>query len=498
MPNNITRFEEMMRFLPWYYQDSEIMNGIMQGDAKEIEALRAGILFVLAQLYVDTATDYGLKLWERELGITPKEGASIELRRAQIKAKLQMATIMTPKQIENIANLFTKEGLAQVSEVPKSYHFHIKVPYTDLKWPKELKEAINKAKPAHLGYDVILSWGRRFFLNCAGGVDLVEIPGREWTETQTHILFDDGLNAAGETETVTHTATTTTEHSDYVYGAGTVNGRLQLNRTGEFSREEKDMGGEVTERWSVFVGARINSRASLSTNNAAKEARSRTYHVADWQEVEKRHGKALNAAGGGKVKRWTTTGTRMWTEKRYKKPTPYYALNKAGAKTVTRQDVGEDVTVQEIIFKGDTTNGSKPEMRQAETTTTKITRNIIFLDGGRLNARDTAKLNAAESRQDSQTETTTKVNTFYLFHGATLNGGLKSNSGQHETRQKTIHIPKWRDVIKRSGATVTNNTKHHSTTVEIKHTVPGRIEKKFNPKRGTLLNNHAVLGYMTL
>jgi hypothetical protein len=53
-------------------------------------------------------------------------------------------------------------------------------------------------------------------------------------------------------------------------------------------------------------------------------------------------------------------------------------------------------------------------------------------------------------------------------------------------------------VVKRSGATLTNNVKHHNTTEEIKHTIPGRTEKKFNPQKGTLLNNHAVLGYMTL
>ncbi len=153
MPNNITRFEEMMRFLPWYYRDSKIMNGIIAGDAKEIEAIRKGLLFVLAQLYVDTATDYGLKLWERELGLTPREGASLELRRAQIKAKLQMATIMTPKQIESIVNLFTEQGMATVVEKPKSYHFYIKLPFEDsIKWPSELKEAVDKAKPAHLGY----------------------------------------------------------------------------------------------------------------------------------------------------------------------------------------------------------------------------------------------------------------------------------------------------------------------------------------------------------
>lgn len=498
MPNNLTRFEEMMSFLPWYYQDSKIMNGIMQGDAKEIEAIREKILFILSQYYVDTATEYGLNLWERELGITPSEGASKELRRAQIKAKLQMTTIMTPKQIENIANLFTKEGLATVSEVPKSYHFHVKVPYTDLKWPKELKKAIEKAKPAHLGYDVILSWGRRFFLNCAGGVIKTTIPGETWTETQNHIIFDNGLNGAGETETITHTDTTETQHKSYLFSSGTMNGRLNLNDSGDFSRKERDVGGDITESWLVFTGGRTNSRASPRLNDAPTKQESKTYHVADWREVISRHGKALNAAGGGKEKTWTTTETHTTAERRYKRPAPYYALNKTGNVTVTRKDVGEDVEIQEIIFTGGTLNGGTPQHHTEQHIETKTTRYVVFTAAGRLNAKKAPTLNGSPSETRTESRDIQTEKAYVTFAGGTLNGGLMNNRAAHTTRTQVIHIPKWRDVIKRGGATTLNAVKHHSYTVEIQHSTPGRIEKKFSPKRGTLLNNHAVLGYMTL
>lgn len=155
MSANLTRYEEMMSFLPWYYRDSAIMNGIIKGDAEEIEAIREAALHVLKQYFVDTATEDGVKLWEEELGLTPADGASLELRKAQIKAKLQRPAVMTPKQIQSIVNLFTASGGAKVHEVPKTYHFNVEIPFGDLLWKDEMKEALEDAKPAHLGYDII-------------------------------------------------------------------------------------------------------------------------------------------------------------------------------------------------------------------------------------------------------------------------------------------------------------------------------------------------------
>lgn len=154
MQVNLTRYEEMMSFLPWYYQDSKIMQGIMHGDAEEVEAIRADIMFIFSQFYIDTATESGVSMWEKELGITPISGATLELRKAQLKAKLQRPAIMTPKQIQSIANLFTKSGGAVVTEVPGSYHFQLSIPFGDLLWPAQMKEALKEAKPAHLGYDI--------------------------------------------------------------------------------------------------------------------------------------------------------------------------------------------------------------------------------------------------------------------------------------------------------------------------------------------------------
>ncbi len=493
---------DLSRYLPKFLLSDANFKAVLNACTYEHEKYRLLLDDLSNQFYVDTAT-WGLTDWERILALKPSPTDDYEKRRKRILLYLQSHQISTVEYLEKLADRYITNGTTHITEHNRESFFNIFIDNADLKNLRVdragLHEAMDLYKPAHLDYRLIAIPGRRFALNNCGKLVRVDIPGSEWTEIKQHIIFDNGLNGSGEVETFEESESITTQHTSYVFNTGTTNGRFKLNLSGEYSSEQKDLGGDVTDHWYVFTGTKTNSRASPTTNNAAKEERSKTYHVADWQDVINRHGKALNAAGGGREKRWTTTDTRTWTERRYKRPAPFYALNKMGNRTTTRQDVGGDVELLEVIFTGGTiTNGAKPSHRQEETTSTKTILSTVFVDDGRLNGKGMAKANDAESRQDSHAESTTQVKVISTFTGGTLNGGLMANGCQHETRRRIVHVPVWRDVVKCSGATLTNNTKHHTTTEEIKHTIPGRTEKKFNPNKGTLLNNHAVLGYMTL
>ena len=494
MQANLTRYEEMMSFLPWYYQDSKIMQGIMHGDAEEVEAIRADIEFIFSQFYIDTATESGVVLWEKELGITPISGAALELRKAQIKAKLQRPAIMTPKQIQSIANLFTKSGGAVVTEVPGSYHFHVKIPFGDLLWPAEMKEAIREAKPAHLGFDVALKWGRLFLLNSSGGIDYLVTPEKKWTEEKPYYVFDLGLNAAGATETVTTQEKKAEQHTSYTFPSGTTNGRLRLN-DGAYSSEKKDIGGNVTRSWLVFSGSRMNSRASPRLNDSPVQTKSKTVHVADWREVVNRHGNALNAAGGGTRKNWITESVTTKKEKRFVKP--FYTTNCIGTITSHREDIGKDIQLEEVIFSGSCTNSEKPQQKETQTKKVASLSYTLFA-GSRLNSKSGVTMNRADPREEYKTEETVITVKSSTFLSGTLNGRLRTNGGKPERVTRIVHIPVWRDVITRHGGTILNAARHTKKSKTITHTIPAKTEKRFNSTRGTLLNGKAVMGYMTI
>ena len=147
------RGKEMIGYIPWYYRDSKIMQYILDTDGFEIDKLRSTLQDTLSQYYADETT-WGLERWEKELAITPPEGASMELRRALIKAKLLRPAIMTPQQIQAIINQFVQGKTARVIEIPGSYAFRIDIPFGDLLWNVEMRKALEEAKPAHLGYAI--------------------------------------------------------------------------------------------------------------------------------------------------------------------------------------------------------------------------------------------------------------------------------------------------------------------------------------------------------
>ena len=48
--------KEMLTFTDWYYQESKIMQSILDTQGIEIDAVRDKLKDILNQLYVDTAT----------------------------------------------------------------------------------------------------------------------------------------------------------------------------------------------------------------------------------------------------------------------------------------------------------------------------------------------------------------------------------------------------------------------------------------------------------
>ena len=77
----------MLSFVPWYYQDSKIMTSILDASGYEFDDLRKTILSFINQMYVDTADESGIEIWEKELGISPKD-SSLNLRKSFVKVVL--------------------------------------------------------------------------------------------------------------------------------------------------------------------------------------------------------------------------------------------------------------------------------------------------------------------------------------------------------------------------------------------------------------------------
>lgn len=144
---------DLMQYLPDYYRGVTEMEALQDSVGREILTLRLGAAVVLAQAYVEAATQ-SLGRWEAELGLSSDPSKSAESRREIIKAKRRGAGTTTPQMIERVASAFTG-GEVKVEEAPGEYSFVVRFVGT-LGIPPNMAgliQILDEIKPAHLAYE---------------------------------------------------------------------------------------------------------------------------------------------------------------------------------------------------------------------------------------------------------------------------------------------------------------------------------------------------------
>ena len=144
---------DLMKYLPWYYQENSTMIEIQGALGKEVGMLIYHMDDLDKQFFIDTAT-WGLEMYEKELGLQTNRGLSYENRREIIKAKLRGRGTTTIQMIKNTAEAFSG-GEVDVIEYPSEYRFVVK--FIGVKGiPRNMQgfiDALESIKPAHLGYE---------------------------------------------------------------------------------------------------------------------------------------------------------------------------------------------------------------------------------------------------------------------------------------------------------------------------------------------------------
>ncbi|WP_425058360.1 hypothetical protein SCACP_30080 [Sporomusa carbonis] len=427
--------EDIRNYLLSRYRDNAIARVLSGAIGDQVDLLKEAAYAVLYRFCVGTADEYGVVQWEKELGLVPPVDASLELRKALIKAKLLRPPTMTPEQIEAIANCFLRNEKATVMELPLSYAFVIQVPLSAEVWLPELKQAIYESRPAHLDFAVVAMPERILLLNAGGGVQ-AETIDLSYVERRQYVVFTDGrLNAAG------NVATTVV-----------------------------DTGWNEVVRQPVYVGDRLNARqraGSMRLNNAPLVVRTETV----------RH------PGTKKESRFVGMG---------------YALNAIGRTTSVMVDAGYDKLVTEFLFAGGLVNKGKIVTNVQTVTQDRPGTKVVF-QGTRLNGKAVFRLNNAQSQVVVTNTPETKSVRTNGFAGPAfvLCGPQGLNNAQSVTVQSIVHVPEWKELVKREDGHVINCVKSRKETLEIPHP-KYEVRKKYNPNVGMLLNSKPSLGYIKL
>jgi Uncharacterised protein conserved in bacteria (DUF2313) len=135
-------------YLPRFYGDFRQVVEMLKTEASEFTRLRALLLDILDQFYVETAT-YGLDRWEKITDIEYLPQRSIPSRRHYIEAKLRGIGTVTPALLKSIVDAFYT---SEIYEEPSDYKVRIKL-VGKRGVPKNLEDieaAVNDVIPAHL------------------------------------------------------------------------------------------------------------------------------------------------------------------------------------------------------------------------------------------------------------------------------------------------------------------------------------------------------------
>lgn len=138
----------MIDYVPKYYHESDTAVNVIDREADEIIELNEEVADLLDQFFVETAT-WGLKFWERAVGIKPDENRSLDRRRARVKSRLRAKGVTTKEVIRNIARTHSQD--VKVTQDPTNYEFTIEFlnPLDNLDLT-EVNSDMNEVKPAHL------------------------------------------------------------------------------------------------------------------------------------------------------------------------------------------------------------------------------------------------------------------------------------------------------------------------------------------------------------
>jgi len=149
-PITSVRGQEMLTYLPRYYETSRIMRAILQAEGIEFDKLRQALDETLNQFFVNTAT-WGLDRWEEELGlpITPDQPEAE--RRDKIISRLRGYGTATIYGVKKVAESYDK-GTIDIVEDHAAYTITVQFVDTTGVPPNldDLKAAVRAVVPAHL------------------------------------------------------------------------------------------------------------------------------------------------------------------------------------------------------------------------------------------------------------------------------------------------------------------------------------------------------------
>lgn len=434
------------------YNNSYVGKWLYEVMGREFDEARKLVMSLRDQIFTSTVT-WGIDFQEDKYSLPHDTFLTLDERRLRLWRKRNSASPISPWMLENyILNAWDIK--ADVDETVANGIILLTISEDKENRLAAMYKALREIKPSHLSIYLIQKVYKLFILNRPGPTINVVSPQKITEEKKPYVVFTTGLNSSCGVETVRREEERMFTHCDHIFCSATMNGRIKTNSGGSFSVYSQTGKQVVKDRTGIL-------NESIGITNVYKS-----------KEVVRK------------------------SERRFVKQG--YFLNFCGNTSVTFEDVGDDVKISEQIYTGCIMNGGVVKEHEEITNKTDRVSESVFTTQWKLNGRPIRAMNSCKSiRTTKECEGADKT-TIKTFAGPLLNSRSFTNHGQRKSVIRTVHIPKWREVVKRDCGTLLNASKHETHFRTIINIVPEKIEKKFSPTKGALLNDRAVMGYLRL
>lgn len=151
-----TEAQKIIDYLSPIYGEAYVFLWMLQSIGVALDEGETAIAEYMKQVTPSTAT-WTLKYWENQYGIIPDPEWTTQQRQENIKAAMRYRAPINPAKIEDtLSNILGKEVDILENTAKNKFSIYVKG-YVDDNLRKKAVDAVDRAKPAHLIYELVVS-----------------------------------------------------------------------------------------------------------------------------------------------------------------------------------------------------------------------------------------------------------------------------------------------------------------------------------------------------
>lgn len=144
---------KMIQFVAPVFGESYVALWLFEIIGRELDDMEDWAMDIFNQCHIQTAT-WSMPEWEKQYGITPESDWDLDTRRNAVLNKILFRSPMTKEKMEQLASSLTGVPVEIIENTGKNKFSVYVRSNTSVKKFEAAKTYIDRAKPAHLIYDI--------------------------------------------------------------------------------------------------------------------------------------------------------------------------------------------------------------------------------------------------------------------------------------------------------------------------------------------------------